>query len=747
MLATPRRPHKRVSPWPRVQVAAAGIAMAGALLVAGCGGGSDGGSVFPFIPGASPPPATQTPAAFQVKTLSSAPDMVSGGDALIEVTAPVGVALDKVRVSLNGKDVTSQVPVVNSTTRVLRGLVSGLTTDAASTTGSVNTLVVSNADVAAQRTETKLVNYPITGPILSGPHISPYECRTVQNGLGVALDANCSATTQVVWYYRNKAGSFKPLTDPTGTRPADLAETTTNDGVTLPYIVRVESGTINRGVYRLAVLDNPTKDAPATWKPGPGWNKKLVAYFDCCGSAQYNQGVHPIETILGDVGHIQLSRGFAFMNSTELWNNQHANPHLQGETLMMMKEHVIEEFGEVPKWTVGFGGSGGAIQQYLIAQLYPGLLDGIQPIVSFPETLMPEVMECRLLNNVYKLDAAWTPAKQNAVNGFNTNTCLSWDAAFASIIKSDNAAGCGFLEPANVANVFNRATNPGGIRCDLFQTNVNLLGKRPGTQEARRPLDNIGLQYGLAALNSGAISVKEFLDLNEKVGGYDGDGNPQAARSEADPDALKLTYAGGFKNSFRGPGLANIPIITQRGNADAVGDIHDTTQDLIIRARLQRANGRTDNQIIWTLGSTSGYDYMSGSIDLMNKWLDNMAADPAPASTDKVVRNKPAGANDACWNKTGTRIDEAASMDPAASCNVVYPRFTTPRLVAGSPMVNDVLKCQLKPVNAADYSVTIAGADLARLQTIFPSGVCDWSKPGAGQELLRGTYLRLPLVN
>ncbi|WP_206607664.1 DUF6351 family protein, partial [Mycobacterium tuberculosis] len=100
-------------------------------------------------------------------------------------------------------------------------------------------------------------------------------------------------------------------------------------------------------------------------------------YFDCCGSAQYNQGVHPIESILGDAGHIQLSRGFAFMNSTELWNNQHANPHLQGETLMMLKEHVIEEFGAVPKWTVGFGGSGGAIQQYLIAQLYPGLLDGI----------------------------------------------------------------------------------------------------------------------------------------------------------------------------------------------------------------------------------------------------------------------------------------------------------------------------------------------------------------------------------
>ncbi|MGJ7583433.1 DUF6351 family protein, partial [Variovorax sp. RHLX14] len=168
------------------------------------------------------------------------------------------------------------------------------------------------------------------------------------------------------------------------------------------------------------------------------------------------------------------------------------------------------------------------------------------------------------------------------------------DLSFASLIQSDNTVGCGCLEAAHLTNVFNRAPNPNRIRCDLFQTNVNLLGKRPGTQEARRPMDNIGVQYGLAALNSGAISVTEFLDLNQKVGGYDGDGNTQAARSEADPDALKLTYAGGFKNSFKGPGLANIPIITQRGNADAVGDIHDTMQDLIIRARLQRANGRSD---------------------------------------------------------------------------------------------------------------------------------------------------------
>lgn len=681
--------------------------------------------------------------------------MVSGGDTLLEVVVPEGVAFDKVRISLNGADVSSQVPVADSAARVLRGLVTGLATDASDPLGKVNMVVVSSADDSALRTELKLVNFPITGPILSGPHLSPYECRTVENGLGKALDANCSASTWLAWYYRSAdSATFLPLTDPTGPRPPDVATTTTTDGKTVPYIVRVESGTVNRGVYRLAVLDDPSKDAPATWKPGPGWNKKLVVSFDVNGGVQYNQGVHPIETALSDR---ELSRGFAYVNSTELWNEQHANPHLQGETLMMLKEHIIEAFGAAPKWTVGVGGSGGAIQQYQIAQLFPGLLDGLQPGISFPDSQRNDVAECRLLTNYYASDIntwGWTlfpffketATRRALVNGFGPDTCPAWSMGFVSKIESGNASNCGFNEQANKSNVFNRITKPDGVRCDIFQTNVNLLGKRPGTQEAQRPLDNVGVQFGFVPLNKGTITVKEFLDLNEKIGGFDRDGIQQAGRTEADPDALWRVYAGGFLNQFKSPGLANVPIITQRANADATLDIHDTLQDLIIRERLQKANGRSDNQIIWAQGSGTKVDYQSASLELLNQWLDNMASDPAPASTDKVVRNKPAGANDACWDTSGKRIDEVASNDPKAACNVLYPRFSNPRIQAGAPLAGDIVKCQLKPVSPADYAVSIQGADLARLQTIFPQGVCDWSKPGVGQQPLRGTYLRLPLA-
>jgi len=664
-------------------------------------------------------------AAPEILVLSNRADLISGGDALVEIKWPAGTDTTSAQVALNGVSVKSSFALRDGR---YMGLVTGLN-------NGDNLLTAQVPGAAAQIT---ITNHPITGPIISGPHITPYECRLSQNNLAATGDADCSAWDQVQYFYASRNNGFRPLTHPTGKRPRDLINTTTSDGNTVPYIVRVASGTINRGVYRLAMLDNPGVSP----FPGPGWNRKLVVAFGCCGAAQYNQGAQDITSALSD---LELSRGFAYLNSTELWNNQHANPHLQGETLMMLKEAFIEHIG-IPKWTVGVGGSGGSIQQYLIAQLFPGLLDGLQPSISFPETLMPNVFECRLANTVFQSDPVrWTTAKQVAIQGFNADTCNAWDASFASaLVRADATAigsmgigGCGVTEPANVANVYDVATQTGSIRCDVFQTNANLLGTN-AQGYARRPIDNVGVQYGLGALNRGVITVADFLDFNDQVGGFDGDGYAQAARHVADPEALRLTYEGGFVNGFNGPGLANVPIITQRDNASNVGDIHDTMQDLIIRARLLRANSRVDNQIIWTSsGEAAGAGfYLAGtSLDVINAWLDNIAADPAPASTDKVVRNKPALATDTCWDKGGNRIAEPASINPADTCNTIYPRFSTLRLETGEPLVQDIMKCHLKPIDPADYPAGAFSdpADLARLNAIFPAGVCDWTQPSAGQ--------------
>ena len=61
-------------------------------------------------------------------------------------------------------------------------------------------------------------------------------------------------------------------------------------------------------------------------------------------------------------------------------------------------------------------------------------------------------------------------------------------------------------------------------------------------------------------------------------------------------------------------------------------------------------------------------------------------------------------------------------------------------------MTNDIMKCQLKPVNFADYKVAFNDDQKARMKKTFATGVCDFSKPGVGQTPIKGTYQEGPKV-
>jgi hypothetical protein len=673
----------------------------------------------------------QAKAKLEIHVLSSRADLVSGGDALVEVTVPVGIELKQIIVTLNGKEVTTQLK--GETDNRLRGVISRLAI-------GENTLLAT-VKTSKAKASLKVTNYPVTGPILSGPHLTPYECRTVESGLGQALDANCTAAQKVEYFYRASDNTFKPLKNPAGTRPSDVVNTTTNDGKTVPYIVRVDSGTINRSIYRIAILDDPTSETAANeWRPGTGWNHKLAVSFGGGAGTQYNQGVNQATNALN---HLYLSRGFAFMISTELVNQQHGNAVLQGETLMMLKEYFIERYG-VPKWTTGVGGSGGAIQQLLITEIYPGLLDGLQPSASFPDSSL-HTADSGLLQNLWrKLDPkVWTDEKKAAVEGFTKGTTAAWERTFVPVLLATNKKGCAMKDESKI---YDPVTNPKGVRCTMQEMRVNIYGRDPKTGFARKPQDNVGIQYGLAAVNRGAISVDEFLELNEKIGGNDIDGNFVPQRAVGDPIALQAVYASGLVNSGGG-GLANVPILHTRSYTDAVGDIHSRERDFTIRARLERANGRSDNQVIWVgplreRNQTGGADLAALSLDTMNRWLDDLVADPAPLSTDKVVRHKPAEAVDAYFDAAGKKFNEKATFDGTGSFNKMYPVHGEPRLVAGAPLTNDIIKCQLKPLNFADYKVSFTEAQKKRLATIFATGVCDYTRPGVGQVKLKGTYQR-----
>src|SRR6266403_1521097 len=118
-----------------------------------------------------------------------------------------------------------------------------------------NTLSVSGRGVQAD--SLVLTNYPITGPITSGPHIKPFICQTQEfvlpdgTKLGPPLDADCSAPT-VIQYLYLPIGANALIPMPSTSRlPDDVSKTTTLSGLTVSF---VSTRTINRGVYQSAIL-------------------------------------------------------------------------------------------------------------------------------------------------------------------------------------------------------------------------------------------------------------------------------------------------------------------------------------------------------------------------------------------------------------------------------------------------------------------------------------------------------------
>ncbi len=693
-------------------------------------------------------PATAAPEPkLALRVLSGPAHYVTGGNARIAVTASPDLH-DKLQFWLNGQPIT---PAMAAQGDQLDGVVSGLRLGA-------NTLEVRHRHGRGLgvRGAIQLVNHPITGPVFSGPQLQPFECRTLQSGLGAPLDAQCSAATRYDWFYMRSSGALAALADPTGPRPADLAETTTSEGRRVPFIVRVESGTINRGIYRIAVLDDPRG---AGWNPA-GWNRRVVFTIGESTGAQYHQGVNQVTSVLGNTAAaLALASGHALVVSSQHVNRLNPNDMLSAEGLMMLKEHLIEAYG-VPRWVMGYGGSGGAIQQFLIAQNYPGLLDGILPNAAFPDVFgtAQSVADCRLLNRLFSADGT-PPAVRQAFEGFAPTTCRNWDAGNGDAILATGGSGegCGLLDKSLV---YHPVTNPGGARCTIQDVNANNLGRDQATGFARRPLDNEGLQYGLLALRQGRISSSQFLDVNARIGGYDIDGNLVPQRSVADAATLARAYERGRILSGGG-GLASVPIMQARVWAEPAGDIHTAYNDVQLRAKLLQANGRADNQVVWVLphpqlplliGGTPAdvarlnslvNSVVAQQFQLMAQWLDALAADPAPPSADKLARLKPAAATDACWDhRNNNRIAEAPSLSGGA-CNALYPKGVSPRIMAGAPVADDVLKCQRKPINEADYLPVVFSADeRARLAAIFPGGVCDHSLPGVSQRPLVGTWLR-----
>src|SRR6185369_7341022 len=125
----------------------------------------------------------------------------------------------------------------------------------------------------------------------------------------------------------------------------------------------------------------------------------------------------------------------------------------------------------------------------------------------------------------------------------------------------------------------------------------------------------------------------------------------------------------------------------------------------------------------------------------MDSWLTAIDADQHFGSArTKVLRDKPADLVDGCFTSTGARVNEPATYQGAGQCNTLYPSFADTRIAASEALRDNVLKCQLKPLDFSSYAVTFTAEEQARLSAVFPNGVCDYTRRGVGQVAPAGVW-------
>jgi hypothetical protein len=288
----------------------------------------------------------------------------------------------------------------------------------------------------------------------------------------------------------------------------------------------------------------------------------------------------------------------------------------------------------------------------------------------------------------------------------------------------------------------------------------------------------------LQALRDGKISVKEFLDLNLKIGGwkepsrmvaegfpYKGFGAAEqskvmedidyfdpwgarnmnrwdpaepdkpARRTTGDLDAMRAVYRSELV--YRGEGA--IPTIDWRPYLEPRLNMHNAHQSFAARKRILQATGNAGHHVIWmtqTRASGPDFDQTPMALEVIDEWMSNMRAHPERSAG----ANRPPRAVDSCFEVDGSLMHAGSAVwegvidksKPLGACAAVFPMYTTSRIVAGGPLEGGIFKCALKSVDTAmddgTYGAVAFNAEQkARLKAIFPDGVCDYDKPDQGR--------------
>jgi hypothetical protein len=583
-------------------------------------------------------------------------------------------------------------------------------------------------------------------------------------GKVVGYSSQCAIKPRIQHFYFTGSG-FKPFDIEKGFKlpPSDMKMIVVN-GATIPFVVRVEAGTINRFVYTIAMLEN-----------GP-WNHKLVYWMRGGVGIGHQQGLALWfkDKLNGSEKQLMpklLAEGYAIASSSGNESGVHYNMRLAEETAAQTKAYFIATYGK-PVYTIGIGGSGGAVQQYLFAQNRPGLLDAGIPVQSFPDMVTQSipVSDCPLLGQYFRDEVAREPnspwatwSRQPLVQGMNASDTaknpFTGKPGTTECINGWRFAMPAVLNPLYRDDKFDKGIAAYGYDPAVFAkvkwTHWNDLEEFYGTDAegfAPVPLDNVGVQYGLAALSAGKIDAGEFLRLNACVGSwkeqrdfvqYKPDSDPfdsvnmhrsatcrdpagaPARRREGQQRAIAVAFDSG--HVFTGKQLG-IPMIDLRPYREAELDMHNARQAFSVRARLMAHNpGAAKQQVIWfARPDTDLTGQVMKAVWVLDKYLSSGSA--------------PAEFADRCVDSAGMVIGSGPGawsgildQDTPGACAQAFPIHSSPRMVAGESIRGDTFKCKLKPLASAfadgtyGPSVSFSEAQKAWLSRIFPQGVCDYN--------------------
>ncbi|MFC6670720.1 DUF6351 family protein [Marinobacterium aestuariivivens] len=636
-------------------------------------------------------------------------------------------------------------------------------------------------------------------PLYAGPLQYPFACDGEASGLGQPLVDNqdgygirvfaeddqgrktdrligyskdCRHPTRVGYYYnRVGTGEFYPLAQANG----DIARISVAGGE-IDFIVRVETGTINRFIYSIVTLKGP-EDSPES--PDLSyWNGNLIYQFRGGVGIGYRQG-RLRETDIPERRIDELRAGFAIAYSTGNQTSNHYNIWLAEETALRVKRQFSARYG-VPRHTLGIGGSGGAIQQYLIAQNGSGLLDAGVALYAYPDMLTQTIyaFDCELLEFYFDKLApdTWSWPSRRLVAGLNSRNGIhdtrTWLYELAMIIQgraprlplggSECSHAWRGLTPLvnNPRFVYFSPRFEPDVARQVHWTHWEDLRRIYGAGDsgyARQTWDNVGVQYGLQALRDGKLKPDTFLHLNANIGGWkpptkmrkerfwhlNGDddlmdfspwshhnmqlspdgGRTPAPRTQGDPEAIQAAVRAGLVFTGELP----IPVIDLRHYLEPSLDMHHASAAFSARLRLLQ-RGYAGNQLIWM--TARPHNPVPDALQQLLQWLDE--------------GKRPQTAQDSCFDSEGRLLAEGPDVwdgqwnqRPDGACMRRYPIYGTPRTVAGEDLRGDLFKCSLISIDEAIgrglYNPVDMQSHRSQLQRIFPDGVCDYNKPGLGQ--------------